>query len=115
MNTVENTIDTARRRTADTLESAADSVRSAGDQGASAISDVANNAGDKLDSTAAFVRALPARGTIAGLRQTVRRNPMGSLLFATAVGIVAGIACRQTLTVKRLSSNHGEAETGDLD
>jgi hypothetical protein len=101
VNTVESKIDTVRRRTADTLESAADSVRSAGDQSGNAINDAANNAGGKLDSAAAFVRALPGRRTMAGLRQTIRRNPMGSLLFATAVGIVAGMACRQTREVDK--------------
>lgn len=103
MNVVADKIDTARRRAAESLESAADSVRSAGDQGANALNDVANSAGKKLDSTAAYVRALPGRGTFTSLWQTVRRNPVGSLALATAIGLLAGIAYRRSGATDSLS------------
>lgn len=84
-----------RKRTAESLESAADSVRIAGDRGATAVSDLANGTGEKLDSTATYVRTFAGRDAFTGLRRAVRRNPVGSLALATAIGLVAGFAYRQ--------------------
>jgi ElaB/YqjD/DUF883 family membrane-anchored ribosome-binding protein len=81
-----------RERTAESLESAADSIRAAGDEGASTISDLANEAGEKLDSTASYVRTFAQGDVLAGVRHTVRSNPMGSLALAAAVGLVAGFS-----------------------
>ena len=86
--------DGVRKRTAESLESAADSVRAAGDESADVISDLANEAGQKLDSTATYVRTFAGGDVLAGLRHTVRRNPVGGLALATAVGVVAGFLWR---------------------
>jgi ElaB/YqjD/DUF883 family membrane-anchored ribosome-binding protein len=80
---LEDKADDVRKRAAESLESAADSVRAA-----------ANDAGKKLHSTAAFVRPGARREKLLGLRNSIRRNPMKSLAVATAVGIVAGFTCR---------------------
>ncbi len=81
--------DDIRKRTAGSLESAADSVRTAGSQ-----------AGKKLDTTATFVRnarirnAFGAERMFSRFRNRVRRNPFQSLAIAIAVGAVAGFSCR---------------------
>jgi ElaB/YqjD/DUF883 family membrane-anchored ribosome-binding protein len=90
----EDKADGIRERTAESLESAADSVRAAGDNSADAISGLANHAGKKLDSTATYVRAFAGGHLLSDLRDNVRRNPVGSLTVATAVGLLAGFACR---------------------
>jgi ElaB/YqjD/DUF883 family membrane-anchored ribosome-binding protein len=84
--------DVVRERAAESLESAAQSVRA----GAGAISDLANDAGRKLNATAAFVRPCGDGEKLNGLRNSIRRNPMSSLVIATAVGVVAGFACRKS-------------------
>lgn len=83
-----------RERTAESFESAADSVRSAGTHGASMISDLADRAGEKLDSTATYVRGLDGDDLVTTLRRTVRRHPVGSMVLAIAVGVVAGASYR---------------------
>ena len=83
-----------RERAAESLESAADSVRAAGDEGADAIGGLANRAGQKLDSTATYVRAFPGGDLLGDLRHNVRRNPVASLALASAIGLVAGISWR---------------------
>jgi ElaB/YqjD/DUF883 family membrane-anchored ribosome-binding protein len=84
-----------RKRAADSLESAADSVREAGSQGADTIHDFADQAGKKLDSTASYVRKTCVEAKLFGsLRGSVRRNPLQSLALAGAVGLVAGFCLR---------------------
>ena len=78
--------DVVRERAAESLESAA-----------AAIGDLANDAGRKLNSTAAFVRPCADGEKLSGLRNSVRRNPMGSLAIAAAFGVVAGFACRRSV------------------
>lgn len=93
--------DDIRKRAADTLESAAESVRTAGNQGADTIHEFAGEAGKKLDSTAKYVRkacvkrAFGAEKTFGGFLSSIRRNPLRSLALATAVGVVAGFSCRR--------------------
>jgi ElaB/YqjD/DUF883 family membrane-anchored ribosome-binding protein len=84
-----------RDRAAHSLESAADTIRDAGNHSADAISGFTGEAGRKLDSTAAMVRKPCLRSrTAGGVRGAVRRNPMGSLAVAAAIGLVAGYSCR---------------------
>jgi hypothetical protein len=85
--------DDIRKRTVESFENAADSVRAAGAQTADTISDLANEAGEKLDSTALFVRDF-GDDFLGDLRHKVRRNPIGSLAVATAFGILAGFSWR---------------------
>ena len=88
----EDITDTVRGRAAESLESAADSVRSAGDRSAAAINDMANDAGDKLDSTATSIRTFDM---VDDVKRAVRHRPFESLAFATAVGLVAGFSLRR--------------------
>jgi ElaB/YqjD/DUF883 family membrane-anchored ribosome-binding protein len=80
---LEDKADDVRKRAAESLESAASSVR-----------DLGNDAGKKLHSTAAFVRPGATCEKFGGLRSSIRRNPMRSLALATAVGVLAGFTCR---------------------
>jgi len=77
---------------ADSLEAAADTVRSAADDSVHKINDLANQAGKKLDSTATCVRSFAGINLFGGLRKKVNRNPLQSLAVAAAVGLVAGVS-----------------------
>lgn len=88
--------DHIRQRTADSLESAADTVRDAGNHSAEAIAGFTGEAGRRLDSTAAMVRntCTVRNKMFGGMLNVVRRNPVRSIAVATAVGLVAGYSCR---------------------
>jgi ElaB/YqjD/DUF883 family membrane-anchored ribosome-binding protein len=81
---------------ADSLEAAADTVRSAADDSVHKINDLANQAGKKLDSTATCVRSWGGGSLFRGLRRKVNRNPLQSLAVAAAVGLVAGVSWKTT-------------------
>jgi ElaB/YqjD/DUF883 family membrane-anchored ribosome-binding protein len=81
-----------RATVADTLESAADSVRSAADDSIHKINDLANEAEKKLDSTASCVRSWAGGNLLGGLRKKVNRNPVRSLALAAAIGLLAGVS-----------------------
>ena len=85
-----------RQRTADSLESAADTVRGAGNESAEAITGFTGEAARKLHSTAAIVRnpCLQNR-LLSGVRSGIRRHPVKSLALAAAFGLVAGFTCRK--------------------
>ncbi len=95
-NPIEETTNGVRRQAAETLESAAESVRSAGNQGAEALCDLTNGAGEKLDSGANLIRNFDGDDLIANLRRAIKRNPVGSLAVGTAIGLIAGLACRRS-------------------
>jgi ElaB/YqjD/DUF883 family membrane-anchored ribosome-binding protein len=99
--------DDLRHRAADSLESAADTVRSAGAQSAGTIHDLAGQAGKKLESTASQVRktymktGFRRKTGFAGFLSMIRRNPMRTLAFASVIGIVvAGISWRPAHTTE---------------
>jgi ElaB/YqjD/DUF883 family membrane-anchored ribosome-binding protein len=85
-----------RARAADSLKSAAESVRAAGTQSADTIIDMASRAGQKLDSAATVVRPYAGEGMVSRWMNSVRQNPVSSLAIAAAVGAVAGFACRNS-------------------
>jgi hypothetical protein len=91
---LEDNAEGLRTKVADKLESAAQSVRAAAEEGASALNDLADQAGRKLDSGAAHVRNLGGGKTIGGFRDKVRASPVRSVAVATAIGLVAGISWR---------------------
>ena len=92
----ENKAHDIRDRAADSLESAAETIRSTGKESAGAISDFTDSASKKLDSTAKVVRGICIREKLMGtLRGGVRRNPMGSLALGLALGLVAGFTLRR--------------------
>src|SRR4051812_15871116 len=94
--------DDIRKRTADSLESAADSVRNAGKHGAETIHELTDQAGKKLETTATIVRKACVRrafGTdrlFSWFRNSVRRSPVQSIAIATALGLVAGFSLRSS-------------------
>jgi ElaB/YqjD/DUF883 family membrane-anchored ribosome-binding protein len=79
-------------RAADSLESAADSIRSVGDQSATTISDLAEEAGEKLDLTATRVRKF---GNGFNFNNVVTRHPVASVAVAAAAGLIAGFSCHR--------------------
>jgi ElaB/YqjD/DUF883 family membrane-anchored ribosome-binding protein len=84
-----------RDRTAHSLESAAETIRDAGNHSADAITGFTNEAGRKLENTAAVVRKPCVRSrAMGGFRGAIRRNPMMSLAVAAGIGVVAGFGCR---------------------
>jgi len=87
------TIDSKKQDLADTLESAADTLRSKAGESAHALNDLAKQAGKKLDSTASCVRSWNLFG---GLRNKVNRSPIQSLAVAAAIGLIAGVSWRAT-------------------
>jgi ElaB/YqjD/DUF883 family membrane-anchored ribosome-binding protein len=122
---VEERMDRVRQQAAESLESAADTVRDAGNQGATVISNVAKGARKKLDTTAdtvrdagaqgvdainhvakeaekhldsaaAYVRSLEREDLIADLRRAVQRHPVRTLALAATVGLIAGLTCRRS-------------------
>jgi hypothetical protein len=92
--TLEEKADGLRIKVADKLESAARSVRAVADEGASTLNDIANQAGRKLDTSAARVRHFAGGRTIGGFRHKIRANPIRSIAVATALGVIAGISWR---------------------
>jgi len=85
-------LDGARDDTADALHSAASSVRATGRQGSAAIESLATGTADRLDATASYVEDHDLRDVFTGLRRFARRHMTGSLVAATAAGLVAGVA-----------------------
>ena len=83
----------ARDAVADSLEAAADTVRSAADDSVHKINDLANQAEKKLESTATCVRSWNIFG---GLRKKVNSNPIQSLAVAAAIGLLAGVSWKAT-------------------
>jgi ElaB/YqjD/DUF883 family membrane-anchored ribosome-binding protein len=81
-------------RVAESLESAADSVRAVANDTTAKINDLANQTGKKLDSTACRVRTIANVKMLGGLRSKVNQNPLRSLMVATAIGVVAGFSWR---------------------
>jgi len=85
-------VDDAREVTADTLHTAASSVRKTGRQGSAAIDDLATGAADRLDATATYVEDHDLRDAWIGLRRFGRRHLAGALVAAVAFGFLAGAA-----------------------
>ena len=85
-------LDDAREETAGALHTAASSVRRTGRQGSEAIDNLATGAADRLDATASYVEDHDLNDAFNGLRKFARRHLTGSLVFAVAIGFLAGAA-----------------------
>jgi ElaB/YqjD/DUF883 family membrane-anchored ribosome-binding protein len=83
-------LDDARDDTAGALHTAASSVRRTGRQGAEAVDNLAAGTADRLDSTACYVENHDLRDVFSGLQKFGRRHLTGSVVFAAAVGFLAG-------------------------
>ena len=85
-------LDDAREETAGALHTAASSTRRTGRQGSEAIGNLATGAADRLDATASYVDDHDLNDVVNGLRKFGRRHLTGSLVFAAAIGFLAGAA-----------------------
>jgi ABC-type transporter Mla subunit MlaD len=97
-------LDDAKDQTAGALHTAASSVRRSGRQSSAAIGNLAGGAADRLDATAAYVDNHELSDVFNGLRKFGRRHLAGSLVFAAAIGFLAGAALhRAAHTCERAS------------
>ena len=85
-------LDDARDQTAESLHTAASSVRKTGRQGSGAIDNLAAGTADRLDATASYVDNYDPRDMLNGARNFFRKRLTASLVAAVAVGFVAGVA-----------------------
>ena len=99
-------LDNAREETAGALHSAASSARRTGRQGSEAIDNLAAGAADRLDATASYIEDHDLRDAFRGLRRFGRRHLTGSLVFAAAIGFLAGAA------LNRLAHSDGRTSNG---
>jgi hypothetical protein len=85
-------LDNAREETADALHTAASSARRTGRKGAEAIDNLTTGAADRLDATATYLEDHDLEDAFNRLRKFARRHLTGSLVFAAAIGFLAGAA-----------------------
>lgn len=84
-------VENIRTRTAETLESAADTMR----ETAATINSAAKQTGRKLDTSASFVRSCTTGKMFTPLSNAIRKKPFQSLAIATALGLICGFTCRR--------------------
>jgi hypothetical protein len=97
-------LDDARGQTAGALHTAASSVRKTGRQGSLAIDGLATGAADRLDATASYIDNHDLQDAFNGVRKFARRHLTESMVFAAAIGFLAGAALtRATHTCRRTS------------
>ena len=97
-------LDDAREGTADALHAAASSVRKTGRQSSEAIDNLATGAADRLDASASYVDNHDLQDAFNGLRKFARRHLTESIVFAAAIGFLAGAALnRATHTCRKTS------------
>ena len=99
-------LDDAREETAGALHAAASSTRRTGRQGSEAIDNLAAGAADRLDATASYLEDHDLREVFKGLRRFGRRHLTGSLVFAVAIGFLAGAA------LNRVAHSYGRTSEG---
>ncbi len=85
-------IDQNRGSAASGLESAANTLREKAGSlpGGENVTNLANNAAEKLTTTADYVRTHDVNGMMADLERLVKNNPGPSLVAAAAVGFLLG-------------------------
>jgi hypothetical protein len=97
-------LDDAREETAGALHTAASSARKTGRRGSEAIGNLATGAADRLDATASYIEDHDLRRVFRDLRRFGRRHLTGSLVFAAAVGFLAGAALNRVAQSYRRTS-----------
>ena len=83
-------LDHARTGASSSLQSAASSIRAAGNQGADAIEDIAERTGQRFESASSYIDSCDAGGVMRDLRKLVRRHPGSFLLLTAAVACSVG-------------------------
>src|SRR4051812_19729676 len=87
-------IDSTVRNAAGAVENTANTLRSqAGGQGK--MSDIAQTAASKLDSTAQYMREFDSRELITQVEDWTRQNPGIAIVSAAAVGFLIGLSFRR--------------------
>lgn len=81
-------IDTAREQTGEALHSAASSMR----EGSARMDVFAGSAASRLDSAASAVKEADLNSVCTGLRRFAQNNVTATVLFAVAIGYLAGSA-----------------------
>jgi len=99
-------LDNAREQTAGALYTTASSARRTGRQGSEVIDNLASGAADRLDATASYIEDHDLRKVVRDLRAFGRRHLTGSLVFAVAIGFLAGAA------LNRLAHSYGRNSEG---
>ena len=90
-------LDDARDQTAGALHTAASSIRNTGRQSSDAIDNLATSAADRLDTTASYVDNHDLQDSLIGLRKFARRHLTETVVFAAAVGFLAGAALNRAV------------------
>jgi ElaB/YqjD/DUF883 family membrane-anchored ribosome-binding protein len=90
---VSEKIDQARRGAAESLESAASTVRSTAAQGKDAIETLAEGAATRLDSTAKYVRNFRP---VSSVGRTMGQNPWITFSIGIAAGILVAFSLRRS-------------------
>jgi ElaB/YqjD/DUF883 family membrane-anchored ribosome-binding protein len=90
-----HTLDHARQETAESLHSAASSIRRGGRQGSKAIENLAESIAKPLEGAGSYVKKHDLKRAIGDSRQLVRRYPAESLFLAAGVGLLTGFAIRR--------------------
>lgn len=93
--TVAEKIDHFREGAAESLDSAAATVRSTAARGISAIDHLSEGAASRLDSTAGFIRDFSPVGS---LRAALRRSPGLALGIGLGAGLLVGFSLRRAST-----------------
>lgn len=93
---VRSMVDERREQAGEGMERAAESVRSHADQipGGQRTTDMANQAADRVENVAGYLRDNDMSAMVQDVEQVVRDHPKEALIAAAAVGFLVGRAVR---------------------
>lgn len=94
-NAAADNIDRNVRSAAGALESTASTLRSQAGNAPGKVSDMAQTAATKLDSTAQYLREFDTREVLTHLEDWTRRNPGIAIFSAAAVGFLIGMSLKR--------------------
>ncbi|MBC8168042.1 MAG: hypothetical protein H7Y20_19515 [Bryobacteraceae bacterium] len=94
-NSAADGLDRNVRNAADALEGSADTLRSKSGTDGGKVSELAETAASKLDSTASYLKDFDTREAMGQVEDWTRDNPTIAILGALALGFVLGLALRR--------------------
>jgi ABC-type transporter Mla subunit MlaD len=100
-------LDDAKDQTAEALHTAASTVRRTGRQSSAAIDNLATGTADRLDNTASYVDNHELSDVFNGLQKFGRRHLAGTVVFAAAIGFLAGAALHSAAHTCERTSERG--------